>query len=43
VPTHVLLDLPIASWDPAECPLCADGRPLTEPGSRFIAQSARAG
>ena len=43
VPTHVLLDLPIASWDPAECPLCADGRPLTEPGSRFIGQSARAG
>ena len=43
VPAHVLLDLPIASWDPAECPLCAGDRPLTEPGSRFTGRGDSAG
>jgi orotate phosphoribosyltransferase len=36
VPTLAMLDLPIASYDPAECPQCASGMPITEPGSRFI-------
>jgi orotate phosphoribosyltransferase len=36
VPVLALLDLPIASFDPAECPQCAAGEPLTEPGSRFL-------
>jgi orotate phosphoribosyltransferase len=34
VPTHALLDLPIESHDPAQCPQCADGRPIDDPGSR---------
>lgn len=34
VPTHALLDLPIVSYDPAECPQCADGVPIADPGSR---------
>ncbi|HVA38160.1 MAG TPA: orotate phosphoribosyltransferase [Candidatus Dormibacteraeota bacterium] len=34
-PTEVLLDLPIEDYAPEECPLCARGEPLQEPGSRF--------
>jgi len=34
VPTHALLDLPIVSYDPAECPQCASGAPIDDPGSR---------
>jgi len=34
VPTHALLDLPIVSYDPAECPQCARGEPIVDPGSR---------
>jgi orotate phosphoribosyltransferase len=37
VPTIALLDLPVVSYDPAECPQCANGEPLSEPGSRFLA------
>jgi len=36
VPTTALLDLPIESHDPADCPQCAAGEPITEPGSRFL-------
>ncbi len=36
VPSFALLDLPIASFEPAACPQCAAGEPLTEPGSRFL-------
>ncbi len=36
VPTTALLDLPIESFDPGDCPQCAAGEPLTEPGSRFL-------
>ena len=36
VPTTALLDLPIESYAPESCPQCAAGRPLTEPGSRFL-------
>lgn len=34
VATHALLDLPIVSYDPAECPQCLAGEPLSDPGSR---------
>ena len=40
-PTVVLLDLPIASYEPLDCPLCALGSPLEEPGSRFLAGEMR--
>jgi orotate phosphoribosyltransferase len=36
VPTVALLDLPIESFAPDACPLCAAGLPLSEPGSRFL-------
>lgn len=36
VPTVALLDLPVVSYAPADCPQCAAGEPLAEPGSRFI-------
>jgi tRNA-guanine transglycosylase len=36
VPTIALLDLPIESYAPEECPQCAANEPLTEPGSRFL-------
>jgi orotate phosphoribosyltransferase len=35
-PLFALLDLPIDSHEPAACPQCAAGEPLTEPGSRFL-------
>jgi orotate phosphoribosyltransferase len=34
VPTHALLDMPIVSFDPAHCPQCAAGQPISDPGSR---------
>jgi orotate phosphoribosyltransferase len=34
VETHVLLDLPLESYDEAECPQCRAGEPLVDPGSR---------
>ena len=34
VTTRALLDMPIVSYDPADCPQCANGEPLTDPGSR---------
>jgi orotate phosphoribosyltransferase len=34
IPVQALLELPIVSYDAAECPLCRDGLPLTDPGSR---------
>jgi orotate phosphoribosyltransferase len=36
VPTVALLELPVESFDPSTCPLCASGVPLSEPGSRFL-------
>ncbi|HEY1868683.1 MAG TPA: phosphoribosyltransferase family protein, partial [Candidatus Cybelea sp.] len=33
-PIHVLLDLPLQSYDEAECPQCRAAEPLTDPGSR---------
>lgn len=37
VPTFALLDMPIESYVPDDCPQCAAGQPITEPGSRFLA------
>jgi orotate phosphoribosyltransferase len=37
MPSTALLELPIESFDPAECPQCAAGEPISEPGSRFLA------
>lgn len=37
VPFKSLLKLEVASWEPAGCPLCADGEPLRDPGSRRVA------
>jgi orotate phosphoribosyltransferase len=36
VPTSALLDLPIESYDPDDCPQCRAAEPITEPGSRFL-------
>jgi orotate phosphoribosyltransferase len=36
VPTIALVELPIASFAPEECPSCKAGEPITEPGSRFL-------
>lgn len=38
VETFALLDLPVTSYEPSECPQCARGEALTEPGSRFLAK-----
>lgn len=35
VETQALLDLPIASYEPDECPLCREGSSAVKPGSRF--------
>ena len=37
VETYAVLDLPIESFDPAQCPQCAREEPLTDPGSRRTA------
>lgn len=37
VPTVALLELPIESFAPEECPQCRAGEPIAEPGSRFLA------
>jgi len=34
VPTHALLDMPIVSHEQHECPQCAAGESITDPGSR---------
>jgi orotate phosphoribosyltransferase len=36
VPLEALLKLDVRSWGPEECPLCADGVPLDDPGSRRL-------
>jgi orotate phosphoribosyltransferase len=36
VPTVALVDLPVVSYDPSECPQCKAGKPITEPGARFL-------
>jgi orotate phosphoribosyltransferase len=34
VPFNALLAVELPTWDPAECPLCAQGVALVKPGSR---------
>ena len=34
VPFHALARIAVPAWDPAACPLCAEGRPVVKPGSR---------
>jgi len=34
VPRAALATLEVSTWDPAECPLCAQGIPVVKPGSR---------
>jgi orotate phosphoribosyltransferase len=36
VEAQALIDLPIASYEPEECPLCRDGSAAVKPGSRFV-------
>jgi orotate phosphoribosyltransferase len=36
IPVHALLDLPMISYDAAECPQCRAGETLTDPGSRRV-------
>ena len=38
VPFRALLHISAESWDPASCPLCSQGKPLDEPGSRRLAR-----
>jgi orotate phosphoribosyltransferase len=40
VPTVALLDLPVESYAPEDCPQCAAGIAFAEPGSRFLANPA---
>ena len=35
VEAAALLDLPLASYEPEDCPLCREGSAATKPGSRF--------
>lgn len=34
VPTHALLNMPLESYDPADCPQCESGQPIDDPGTR---------
>ena len=34
VPYEALLSLSVPTYDPASCPLCAQGLPVVKPGSR---------
>lgn len=43
VRTTALLDLPIESYAPDDCPQCKAGEPITEPGSRFLNATRGAG
>ena len=36
VESQALLDLPIASYEPEDCPLCREGSAAVKPGSRFV-------
>jgi orotate phosphoribosyltransferase len=43
VTAKALLDLAIPSYQPKDCPLCADGSVAVKPGSRFVRDGADAG
>jgi orotate phosphoribosyltransferase len=40
VDTQCLLDLPIASYESEDCPLCRDGGAAVKPGSRFASSAS---
>jgi orotate phosphoribosyltransferase len=35
VPSRSLLELEVPAWPESECPLCANGLPISTPGSRY--------
>lgn len=39
VPFHYLYRFEAPAWDPSECPLCREGRPVEKPGSRREARA----
>ncbi len=41
MPKKALVELDIGSWQPEECPLCAQGLPLQSPGSRHLKPESR--
>ena len=41
VPLFAIAELDIATWDPADCPLCRDGVPLVKPGTTPTAATDR--
>jgi orotate phosphoribosyltransferase len=38
---EALFKVDASSWDPADCPMCARGEPLTTPGSRGLSNPSR--
>jgi orotate phosphoribosyltransferase len=38
-PFRALVRIEASTWDPAECPLCKQGRPFDSPGSRYLERS----
>ncbi len=38
VPLHSLLQVSLPAYEPDDCPLCRDGRPITKPGSRELSK-----
>ncbi|MFA9462347.1 orotate phosphoribosyltransferase [Thiohalorhabdus methylotrophus] len=34
LPLHALVGLEVQAWEPADCPMCAEGMPVEKPGSR---------
>ena len=36
VPFHALVDIALPTYEPGECPLCAQGLPVVKPGSRPV-------
>lgn len=39
IPLFALATQDIASWNPADCPMCRAGQPLTKPGTTSVASS----
>ncbi|MDR2715413.1 MAG: orotate phosphoribosyltransferase [Coriobacteriaceae bacterium] len=39
-PYYPLIEMATPSWDPADCALCGQGRPLDSPGSRHLPKEA---
>lgn len=39
VPLFTLSTQEIASWNPADCPMCREGQPLTKPGTTAVAST----